>query len=104
VQRFGGKLAALVVLFTATLWCGRTYKALKHLSTVNRHRALSLQTFQAFSQAASNDVTKDAVLMEATRAIFGSTATGYLDSKGGAESDLKIVEIAKTLGSKGTSS
>lgn len=41
-QRFGGKLAALVTLFTATLWCGRTYKALKHLSTVNRHRALSL--------------------------------------------------------------
>jgi hypothetical protein len=104
VQRFGGKLAALVVLFTATLWCGRTYKALKHLSTVNRHRALSLQTFQAFSHAASDDATKDAVLMEATRAIFGSTPTGYLDSKGGSESDLKIIEVAKTLGSKSSAS
>jgi hypothetical protein len=104
IQRFGGKLAALVVLFTATLWCGRTYKALKHLSTVNRHRALSLQTFQAFSHAASDDFTKDAVLMEATRAIFGSTATGYLDQKGGSESDLKIVEIARTLGSKSAGS
>lgn len=102
VQRFGGKVAALVVLFTATLWCGRTYKALKHLSTVNRHRALSLQTFQAFSHAASDDGTKDAVLMEATRAIFGSTPTGYLDTKGGSDSELKIVEIAKTLGSKGS--
>lgn len=102
VQRFGGKLAALVVLFTATLWCGRTYKALKHLSTVNRHRALSLQTFQAFSHAASDDATKDAVLMEATRAIFGSTSTGYLDSKSGTESDLKIVEVAKTFGTKGS--
>lgn len=104
IQRFGGKLAALVVLFTATLWCGRTYKALKHLSTVNRHRALSLQTFQAFSHAASDDPTKDAVLMEATRAIFGSTATGYLDQKSGSESDLKIVEIARTLGSKSAGS
>ncbi|SBT10884.1 hypothetical protein PROAA_770006 [Candidatus Propionivibrio aalborgensis] len=99
-QRFGGKLAALVVLFTATLWCGKTFKALKHLSTVNRHRALSLQTFQAFSHAASDDPTKDAVLMEATRAIFGSTPTGYLDAKGGSESDLKIIEIARTLGGK----
>ena len=89
-----------MVLFTATLWCGKTFKALKHLSTVNRHRALSLQTFQAFSHAASDDPTKDAVLMEATRAIFGSTPTGYLDAKGGSESDLKIIEIARTLGGK----
>lgn len=103
-QRFGGKLAALVVLFTATLWCGRTYKALKHLATVNRHRALSLQTFQAFSHAASDDATKDAVLLEATRAIFGSTPTGFLDSKGDAEQDLKIIEVAKTLGGKSGSS
>lgn len=100
IQRFGGKLAALVVLFTGTLWCGKIYRALMHLSTVNRHRALSLQTFQAFSHAASDDATKDAVLMEATRAIFGSTPTGYLESKGGSESDLKIVEIAKTIGSR----
>lgn len=103
-QRFGGKLAALVTLFTATLWCGRTYKALKHLSTINRHRALSLQTFQAFSHAASDDVTKDAVLMEATRAVFGGVPTGYLDGKGGPEQDFKIVEIARSLAGKGNSS
>lgn len=101
IQRFGGKLAALVALFTATLWCGRTFKALKHLSTVNRHRALSLQTFQAFSHAASDDATKDAVLMEATRAIFGGVPTGFLDGKGGPEQDFKIIEIAKSLGGKG---
>lgn len=100
IQRFGGKLAALAVLFTGTLWCGRTYKALRHLATVNRHRALSLQTFQAFSHAASDEATKDAVLMEATRAIFGSSPTGFLDSKGGSDGDLKIIEVAKLLGGK----
>jgi hypothetical protein len=104
VQRFGGRLAVLVVLFTATLWCGKTFNALMHLSTVNRHRALSLQTFQAFSQAASNDATKDAVLMETTRAIFGSVPTGFLDAKAtGGDHDLKIVEIVKSLGGKGGS-
>lgn len=102
LQRFGGKLAVLVVLFTATLWCGRTYKALMHLSTVNRHRALSLQTFQAFSHAASDDATKDAVLMEATRAIFGAVPTGFLESKSSSEQDLKIIEVAKSLGGRGT--
>lgn len=100
LQRFGGKVAVLIVLFTATLWCGRTYKSLMHLATVNRHRALSLQTFQAFSHAASDDATKDAVLMETTRAIFGSVPTGFLDSKGSAETDLKVVEIARSLGGK----
>lgn len=101
IQRFGGKLAVLVVLFTATLWCAKTHNALMHLSTVNRHRALSLQTFQAFSHAASDDSTKNAVLMEATRAVFGSVPTGFLDGKAGSsDGDLKIIEIARTFGTK----
>ena len=104
VQRFGGKLAVLVVLFTSTLWCAKTHNALMHLSTVNRHRALSLQTFQAFSHAASDESTKNAVLMEATRAVFGSVPTGFLDAKAGSsDGDLKIVEVAKTLGTKSSS-
>lgn len=75
-----------------------------HLSTVNRHRALSLQTFQAFSHAASDESTKNAVLMEATRAVFGSVPTGFLDAKAGSsDGDLKIVEVAKTLGTKSSS-
>ncbi len=102
IQRFGGKIAILIVLFTATLWCGRSYKAMMHLATVNRHRALSLQTLQAFSAAASDDATKDAVLLEATRAVFGNVATGFLDGGVGGDQDLKIVEIAKTMGTKGT--
>ena len=69
-QRFGARVIVLIVFFTATLWCGRIYKALMHQSTNNRHRVLSLQTFQAFSAAASDDPTKDAVLLEATRSIF----------------------------------
>ena len=28
LQRFGGKIAVLVVLFTAALWCGKKYNAL----------------------------------------------------------------------------
>ena len=101
IQRFGGKLAVLVVLFTSTLWCAKTHNALMHLSTVNRHRALSLQTFQAFSHAASDDSTKNAVLVEATRAVFGSVPTGFLDGKSGSsDGDLKIIEITKALGTK----
>ena len=96
IQKLSTKLVILAVLLTGTIWCGRNYKALKHQATINRHRALSLQTLQAFSAAAADSQTKDAVLLEATRAVFGSVPTGYIDSSGG-DSDLKIVEVARSI-------
>ncbi len=44
--------------------------------------------------------TKNAVLLEATRAIFSAGATGYIEAKDAEDSSLKIVEIAKGLSSK----
>lgn len=95
-QKLSTKLVVLAVLLSATIWCGRNYKALKHLATVNRHRALSIQTLQAFSAAASDVQVKDAVLLEATRAVFGNVPTGYI-SDGGGDGDLKIVEVARSI-------
>lgn len=93
--KVSSKLIALSVLMTGTLWCGKMYKALMHQSTVNQHRALSLQTFQAFSAAASDDQTKNAVLLETTRSIFAPTATGFVESNASGPETDKIVEIAK---------
>jgi hypothetical protein len=95
VQKVASKLVALSVLLTATIWCGRMYKAYRHQSTVNKHRALSLQTFQAFSAAASDPQTKNAVLLETTRSIFALQDTGLVDPSPGGESN--IIEIAKTV-------
>lgn len=97
LQKFGSKVAVLAVLFTATLWCGRIYRALMHQATTNKHRALSLQTFQAFSSAAADIQTKEAVLLETTKAIFSLSPSGYIESKGsGNEQDIRIVEFAKS--------
>lgn len=79
VQVMTTKLIVLGLLFTATIWCGRMYKAAKHQAAVNGHRANALKTFQAFVKAASDDATRNAVLLETTHSIFSSTATGYLD-------------------------
>lgn len=98
IQKVASKVVALSVLVTGTLWCGKIYKALMHQSTVNKHRALSLQTFQAFSAAASDNQTKDAVLMETTRAIFANTATGYISPEAESnETESRIIEIAKSV-------
>lgn len=97
-QYISSKLVVLVVLMTATAWCGRIYKALMHQISVAKHRANALKTFQAFVKATTNDSTRDAVLMETTRAIFANSPSGYLDSTD-ANSDAagtKVLEIVKS--------
>jgi hypothetical protein len=98
VQVYTSKLVALGVLFTATLWCGRLYKAAKHQAMVNRHRANALKTFQAFVKSASDDQTRNAVLLEATRSIFALSASGYLDGAESGQGDgaVKILEVIKS--------
>lgn len=95
-QKLGTKIAIIVVLFTITIWCGRIYRALRHQASVNKHRGLSLQTFQAFTAAAADASAKDAVLIETTRAIFAIGATGFLDGKSSRDdSGTRMIEIVQ---------
>ena len=95
-QKIGTKMVVLAVLLTGTIWCGRNYRALKHLATINNHRAISIRTLQAFSSAAAQTQTKDAVLMEATRAVFGNVPTGFIGQTS-SDSDLKVIEVARNI-------
>jgi len=70
-------VAVVGTLLTAALWCGRNYRVLKTQSLVHRHRALSLQTYEAFVSAARSEETKDEVLLAATRTVFTHYSTGY---------------------------
>ncbi len=102
VQIITSKLVALGALFTATVWCGRMYKATKHQAAMNAHRANALKTFEAFVKATSDDQTRNAVLMETTRSIFAITTTGYLDgSESAGDGALKVMEIIKSAASAG---
>ncbi len=94
-QLFTSKIVILGLMFTATIWCGRLYKAAKHLATINKHRSNALRTFQAFTKAASDDAARDAVLMETTKSIFAITPSGYLDGETPTDGGLKIVEVVK---------
>ncbi|MDE2964696.1 MAG: hypothetical protein OXU26_12345 [Acidobacteriota bacterium] len=91
-----GKSVVIAVLFTGTVWCGRIYRALMHQSTTNRHRALSLKTFQAFVAATNDDRVKDSVLMAAARTIFGRATTGLVSETGPErEPEVNYVEIGR---------
>jgi hypothetical protein len=95
VQLLTSKAIILGLLFTATIWSGRLYKATKHQAAINKHRANALKTFQAFTKAASDESSRDAVLMETTKSIFAIAPSGYLENEMSSDSGLKIVEVIK---------
>lgn len=102
LQYFSSKFVTLAIFITATVWCGRLYKAAKHQAATNKHRANALKTFQAFIKAGSDDQTRDAVLLETTKSIFAPGITGYLDGKdGGADGTLKVMEFVKSAAKLG---
>lgn len=90
------KVSAIAVLFNGIVWCGRMYRAKSHQASVNRHRALSLQTFQAFVKATDNDRTRDAVLLAATKSIFSNVSTGLAGERAsGEDPSIQFLEIGK---------
>jgi len=95
IQMFTSKVVILGLLLTATIWCGRLYKAARHQGSISKHRANALRTFQAFTKAASDDESRNAILMETTKSIFAITPTGYLDNESSPDGGLKIVEVVK---------
>ena len=78
VYRLGGRLISIAVLFCAAVWSGRVVLANMHQASVNKHRAVSLQTLQAFHKAAADEAAKDAVVMEAARAVYENVTSGYI--------------------------
>ncbi len=98
VQKMSTKLIILGALGGAAIWCGRIYRALKHQAALNRHRELSIQTLEAFRQAAVDDHVKDAVVLEATRSVFGAGATGYIEGSDANPVGLNVVDMTKNMG------
>ena len=93
------KVSVIAILFTGTIWCGRIYRALRHQRSINRHRALSLKTFQAFVQATDDPATRDAVLMAATKSIFANVPTGFVEERAAnQDASVSVLEIGKSAG------
>lgn len=96
IQLLSTKIIVISILFTATLWAGKMYKATIHQMTINKHRSNSLRTFQVFINASNEISTKDAVLMETTKSIFSILPSGYIDNeRNGGANNTSIIEVIK---------
>lgn len=98
LQPLTGRLFLLSVLTYVTVWCGRRSLAERHNARVNDHRANSIQTIQAFRESANAEATKDAVVLEAARAIFENVQTGDLGASPDSPSIAKTIELVRPLG------
>lgn len=93
------RVSVIAILFAGTVWCSRIYRAIRHQASVNRHRALSLQTFATFVEATDDPATRDAVLMAATRSIFANVPTGLVDERSASkDTSVNVLEIGKSAG------
>ena len=75
----------------------KNYNAKMHVYTLNKHRANSLQSFQAFVNSTVDPQTRDIVLIQITRYIFQAGQTGYVSSKDGSGAGMETIKISEPL-------
>jgi len=78
VQLGIAKLVVFSILYSAAFWSGRIYKSQWHNYIINKHRQNALSTFETFVKAATDDPTKNAVLLQATQCIFSMQQSGFV--------------------------
>ena len=88
----GMKLFVVATFFVLLSLFVKNYSAARHNSVINKHRALALQTFETFTEAAKGD-TKDAILRAATDAIFSVQKTGYIPKEAAPSGLSNVTEL-----------
>jgi len=71
----------------------KNYNAHMHQYTLNKHRENCLKTFKSLVESTQDGKTRDAVLIQATKAIFESGDTGYVTGKEGPNSMFEVTKL-----------
>lgn len=86
------KAVALAVLSYATITAVRLFKSNAHLAAVNRHREDSLSTFRSFLEGTETVEVRDKILLAASHAAFGQSATGLLGDKAEGNNTIEVLD------------
>lgn len=97
LQIFFTKLLIFSFLSVVFYQVVKNYNANMHLYALNKHRQNSLASFQAFVESTEDPKIRDAVLIQATRAIFEAGETGYVSSKDVSTKGLEMIKIADQI-------
>ena len=97
LQIFFAKLLIFSFLSVVFYQVVKNYNANMHLYALNKHRQNSLESFQAFVESTEDPKIRDAVLIQATRAIFEAGETGYVSSKDVSTKGLEMIKIVDQI-------
>jgi hypothetical protein len=75
----------------------KNYNAKMHLYTLNTHRRNCLRVFEKMKDSANSDEVKDEILKQATKTIFESGETGYIETRGSG-SGVGAINIIERIG------
>jgi hypothetical protein len=82
------------------IFCIRNFSAMMHNLVVNRHRQTALATFKTFVNSTEDMGTRNAVLVQATQAIFAPQPSGYLKNDTEMPQVNQVTEIVRGLAVK----
>ncbi|MGC6411611.1 MAG: hypothetical protein ACON4F_02130 [Candidatus Puniceispirillaceae bacterium] len=89
VASFASKLSVVGIFSVAALWCGTIYRALTREYHEHSHRVTIMDTFERFKDAAPRNA-QAAILLEAARASFQITPTGFGKSQQGDNNSINV--------------
>lgn len=95
------KLVILAVLYFGLVWSARIYKAQQHNCVVNQHRHNALTTFETFINTTEDKETKNAVLIQTTKAIFSPQHSGFTAQEKELSTSPQILEIVRSVVGEG---
>ena len=98
LRMFSSRIAVFFVLTYMLVWAARNYSAHQHNLVINQHRQNSLNTFETFIKAASDQDIKNAILLQTTTCIFGPQASGYANKENEMDGSNKIIEVFRSAG------
>lgn len=93
------KTIILFVLIFVLILATKNYNSARHNYVVNKHRSNSLSSFTTFVASASDEQTKNAVLLQATQSIFSHQPSGYIKIDGENSSHGTVIEVLRSIGS-----
>lgn len=80
----------------------RTLMANRHNEVVNRHRHNALRTFNALSEAATSEQTREVVLTHASACIYAPQESGFTKPAAGQSSPSLVEILPRVMGSQQT--
>ncbi|MBI3256006.1 MAG: hypothetical protein HYZ63_03475 [Candidatus Andersenbacteria bacterium] len=93
LQLFFAKILLLSIFSILFYQLAKNYNAQMHQQILNKHRENSLTTFKAFVDSTDDARVKDAILTQATKAIFRAGDTGYVSAKEKIEAGPAILPV-----------